>query len=67
MATLELLAHPRSSTLDLELPMDVDEILSTKNESMKVHVVYIDNGGNGVDAFVAQSVAEDEDDQVSTF
>ena len=54
LAACELLSHPRSSTLDLELPMDGDEIASTKNESMKVHVVFIDNGVS--DAFAVQRV-----------
>ena len=64
LAVCELLSHPRSSTLDLELPMDADEILSTKNESMKVHVVFIDNGVS--DAFALQSVGSDDtpDEQV---
>lgn len=52
LSVCELIAHPRSATLELELPLDPDEISATKSESMKVHVVYIDNGGNGkVDVF----------------
>ena len=62
MVSCELLAHPRSSTLDLELPMDGDEILSMKRELMKVHVVYIDNGVSGADTFVAQNDDNDDED-----
>ena len=59
ISVCELIAHPRSATLELELPLDPEEISATKNESMKVHVVYIDNGGNGnVDVFADQNVDE---------
>lgn len=64
LAACELLSHPRSSTLDLELPMDADEIAATKIEMMKVHVVFIDNGIG--DAFVVQRAdngdVDDNDD-----
>ncbi len=49
-----MLTHPRSATLELEFPLDSEEVSTVKNESMKVHVICIDSGNVAGDAFADQ-------------
>ena len=65
MSVCELISHPRSATLELEFPLEPEEISTVKGEAMKVHVVYIDSGLNNdnVDAFALQSKQDFDDDE----
>jgi hypothetical protein len=54
LSVCEMLTHPRSATLELEFPLDSEEVSTVKNESMKVHVICIDSGNAAGDAFADQ-------------
>ena len=68
MSVCELISHPRSATLELEFPLEPEEISTIKTESMKVHVVYIDSGINNDngDAFALQSKQDFDEEEMES-
>ena len=54
LSVCEMLTHPRSATLELEFPLDIEEVSAVKSESMKVHVICIDSGNVAGHAFADQ-------------
>jgi hypothetical protein len=54
LSVCEMLTHPRSATLELEFPLDAEEVSAVKNESMKVHVICVESGYVAGDAFADQ-------------